>query len=101
MKWSEMCPKCGRKMHHRAACSPPPVRKRKLRPPSARTVSLQRAQDCGFGLALAICQREAPDASTYARVMDAYGLTVASAAVAGLEEYDLSQLRIIEKELNR
>ena len=31
MKWSEQCPSCGRKMHHRVACRPIKKRVKKRR----------------------------------------------------------------------
>lgn len=93
MKWSEQCPKCGRKLHSSVACKPP--RKR----PSARELAERRGQDRGFGLALALCQREHDSPSVYAGVMDAYGLTLPMARAAGLEEFDLAPLRVIAKEV--
>ena len=59
----------------------------------------KKAQDLGFGLALALCQREMANTSVYASVMAAYGMTMKMAKASGLEEFDLSQLRAIAKEV--
>ena len=105
MPMSEQCPKCGRKMHHRVACKPPLSieavnRKARKAMEASADRNDRRAQDRGFGLALALCQRTYDSPTTYAEVMSAYGLTMRMAKASGLEEFDLAPLRVIAREVN-
>ena len=106
MKWSEQCPKCGRKMHPPLACKPKlseaALQKRKAKAmEKAADREARLSQDRGFGLALALCEREQSNPSVYASVMSAYGLTMKMAREAGLEEFDLVPLRVIAREMRR
>jgi hypothetical protein len=104
VKWSEQCARCGRRLHPRVACRPA-LSDAALRKRNARAMEesvdreARRHQDRGFGLALALCEREQSNPSVYASVMQAYGLTMRMAREAGLEEFDLAPLRVLAREL--